>query len=99
MDMYRKRQSEMMNALNSAQDPQNIITDKLMHFSPYYQRLNEFEVKAEQLTQQKMKEIMSVPIEMQKLQYELRIKDMNEINEGYKSKRAKKEEPVFEKEA
>jgi len=26
----------MMNALNSAQDPQNVITDKLMHFSPYY---------------------------------------------------------------
>ena len=36
MDMYRKRQSEMMIALNLAQDPQNIITDKLMHFSPYY---------------------------------------------------------------
>lgn len=54
----------MMHALSSAQDPTNAITDKLMHFSPYYERLNEFEVIAEELTEEKMKEIMSVPIEM-----------------------------------
>ncbi len=35
----------MMNALNQAQDPTHAIHDKLMHFSPYYDRLNEFEVK------------------------------------------------------
>ena len=35
----------MMNALNQAQDPTHAINDKLMHFSPYYDRLNEFEVK------------------------------------------------------
>lgn len=51
MELYRKRQSEMMYALNLAQDPQHVITDKLMHFSPYYSRLNEFEVKAEELTE------------------------------------------------
>jgi hypothetical protein len=32
----------MQNALNLAQDPTNTIVDKLMHFSPYYDRLNEF---------------------------------------------------------
>jgi len=42
MELYNQRQAQMMYALTSAQDPQNAITDKLMHFSPYYERLNEF---------------------------------------------------------
>ena len=32
----------MRKALKEAQDPNKTITDKLMHFSPYYDRLNEF---------------------------------------------------------
>ena len=51
MELYRQRQAQMMHALSSAQDPQNTITDKLMHFSPYYERLNDFEVIAEELTE------------------------------------------------
>ena len=42
---YKKRQSEMLYALKLAQDPSKVVTDKLMHFSPYYERLNEFQVK------------------------------------------------------
>ena len=34
----------MISALNEAKNPTKIITDKLMHFSPYYDRLNEFQV-------------------------------------------------------
>ena len=50
----------MQNALKQAQT--DTVTDKLMHFEPYYDRLNEFEVKEEELTEEKMKEIMSRPI-------------------------------------
>jgi hypothetical protein len=32
----------MLYALKLAQDPSKVVTDKLMHFSPYYERLNEF---------------------------------------------------------
>ena len=41
--------------------------------------MNEFEVKAEELTEEKMREIMSVPIEMEYMEKELRVKDMNEL--------------------
>jgi hypothetical protein len=39
---YNKRKQEMLTALSSAQDPTHVVTDRLMHFSPYYDRLNEF---------------------------------------------------------
>lgn len=78
MDEYRRREGEMRAALAQAQDPTHTVTDKLMHFSPYYERLNEFEVHQEELTPQKMKEIMSVPVEMDRLEKELRVLDMNE---------------------
>ena len=45
----------MRAALAQAQDPSHTVTDKLMHFSPYYERLNEFEVHQEELTAQKMR--------------------------------------------
>lgn len=32
----------MLHALRLAQDPTKVVTDKLMHFSPFYERLNEF---------------------------------------------------------
>lgn len=32
----------MLKALSLAQDPSQAISDRLMHFSPYYDRLNEF---------------------------------------------------------
>jgi hypothetical protein len=32
----------MLSALQLAQDPTKVVTDKLMHFSPFYERLNEF---------------------------------------------------------
>lgn len=67
----------MLEALKYAQD--HTVTDKLMHFEPYYERLNQFEVKEEELTEEKMKEIMSNPIEMEYLEKELRVKDMNEV--------------------
>lgn len=54
----------MLAALSTAQDPTRVVTDRLMHFSPYYERLNEFEVKQEELTEEKMREIMTLPIEM-----------------------------------
>jgi len=38
------REQHMQVALALAQDPSHIVTDKLMHFSPYYERLNDFEV-------------------------------------------------------
>ena len=38
----------MQAALKQAQN--GAITDKLMHFEPYYERLNRFEVKEEELT-------------------------------------------------
>jgi hypothetical protein len=65
----------MLNALREAQ--RQAVTDKLMHFEPYYERLSEFEVKEEELTEEKMKEIMSNPIEMESMERELKIKDMN----------------------
>jgi hypothetical protein len=37
-----------------------------------------------------MKEIMSVPIEMESLEMELRVKDMNETEENWKQKRSKR---------
>ena len=40
--------------------------------------MNEFEVKEEELTEEKMKEIMSNPIEIERMEKELRVKDMNE---------------------
>jgi hypothetical protein len=58
----------MLTALSYAQDPTHVITDRLMHFSPYYDRLNEFEVKEEELSEEKMREIMSLPIEMESLE-------------------------------
>lgn len=45
MEGYKQREKEMLSALNQAQDPLYTIQDKLMHFSPYYDRLNQFEVK------------------------------------------------------
>ena len=42
IEQYHQRQAEMRKALKEAQDPNKTITDKLMHFSPYYDRLNEF---------------------------------------------------------
>ena len=39
-----------------------------------------------------MKEIMSNPIEIERMEKELRVKDMNESNQSWKGKRAKKEE-------
>lgn len=65
----------MLNALDQAKS--RAVTDKLMHFEPYYERLNEFEVKEEELTEQKMKQIMSKPIDVERLEKELRVKDMN----------------------
>ena len=62
-----------------------------MHFTPYYERLNEFEVREEELTEEKMKEIMSNPIEMEHLELELRVKDMNETA-ALPPKRARREE-------
>lgn len=56
------REQHMQVALALAQDPSHIVTDKLMHFSPYYERLNDFEVIQEELTEEKMREIMSMPI-------------------------------------
>ena len=55
MDEHRRREEEMRVALAQAQDPSQTVTDKLMHFSPYYERLNEFEVHQEELTEDKMK--------------------------------------------
>ena len=43
-----------------------------------------------------MKEIMSKPIEMDRLESQLRVKDMNESNESWKGKRSKREEGVVE---
>lgn len=37
-----------------------------------------------------MKEIMSRPIEMERLEKELRVKDMNELEEEWKNKRSPK---------
>lgn len=44
MEEYQRREKEMQQALTLAQDPSLIVKDKLMHFSPYYDRLHEFEV-------------------------------------------------------
>lgn len=44
MEEYNRREKEMQQALTLAQDPSLIVKDKLMHFSPYYDRLHEFEV-------------------------------------------------------
>ena len=56
----------MLHALREAQS--KTVTDKLMHFEPYYERLNQFQVKEEELTEEKMKEIMSNPIEMERME-------------------------------
>jgi hypothetical protein len=92
MEEYHRREREMQQALTLAQDPSLIVKDKLMHFSPYYDRLNEFEVHEEELTEEKMREIMSVPIEIERMEVELRVKDMNETEEGWKQKRTRREE-------
>lgn len=42
LEGYRRREREMLKALSQAQDPSQAILDRLMHFSPYYERLNEF---------------------------------------------------------
>ena len=39
----------MLTALQYAKD--QTVTDKLMHFEPYYERLNYFEVREEELTE------------------------------------------------
>lgn len=39
-----------------------------------------------------MREIMSVPIEMERMEMELKVKDMNETAEGWKQKRTRREE-------
>lgn len=92
MEEYHRREREMQQALTLAQDPSLTVRDKLMHFSPYYDRLHEFEVHEEELTEEKMREIMSVPIEMERMEVELRVKDMNETAEGWKQKRTRREE-------
>ena len=89
----------MLTALTSAQDPSLTVTDKLMHFSPYYERLNQFEVRQEELTEEKMKEIMSVPIEMEHFERELKMRDLNETAEEWKAKRSKREDQALQKNA
>lgn len=39
----------MLEALKYAKD--HTRTDKLMHFEPYYERLSQFQVKEEELTE------------------------------------------------
>lgn len=99
LEGYNRRREEMLSALCSAQDPSHTVTDKLMHFSPYYERLSHFEVRQEELTEEKMKEIMSVPIEMEHFERELKIRDLNEASEEWKAKRSRREEQTLQKQA
>lgn len=48
-------------------------------------------MREEELTEEKMKEIMSNPIEMERLELELRVKDMNETA-ALSPKRPRREE-------
>lgn len=48
-------------------------------------------MREEELTEEKMKEIMSNPIEMEHLELELRVKDMNETA-AFRPKRPRREE-------
>lgn len=55
-------------------------------------------MKEEELTEEKMKEIMSNPIEMEHLELELRVKDMNETAGPFKPKRARRDDPRAQEE-
>lgn len=98
MEEHLKREQEMRDALMKAQQPDAVVTDKLMFYTPQYGKVDTFEVNEEELTPQKMKEIMSYQIEIEKVEREIQEKEdlqQEKFQEQIK-KRLKKEKGEYD---
>ena len=63
----------MQQALEKAKE--EVYEEKPLFFSPHYENLTEFKVKAEEFTAEKMRQLMAFQIEMEKVEREMTRKE------------------------
>lgn len=71
MEEYSELEAKMKQALKKAQE--EVYEEHPMYFTPEYSKLEQFEVKGEELTAEKAKQLLNFQIEMEKVSREMAI--------------------------